>query len=55
MVCVSKAIKDLEGVGINVAARQRVLGAWNDPRLRHRRALYQSGVFVALSRLFSNI
>ena len=34
-------VENFEGVGIDVAPRDRVLSARNDPRLGHRRALYQ--------------
>ena len=35
VVALAQAIEDLERVGINVAARERVLVAWDDPRVGH--------------------
>ena len=37
-----QAVEHLQRVGVDVAARKRVLGARNDPGLDHRTALYQS-------------
>ena len=37
----AEPIENLEGIGIHVTARERMLRAWNDPRVSHRLALYQ--------------
>src|SRR6185503_11812962 len=41
VIGLAEPVEHFEGVGIDVAARERVLGARNDPRLSHRQALYQ--------------
>ncbi len=45
VVGLAQPVEHLERVGIDVAARERVLGARDDPRLSHRRALYQFSLF----------
>ncbi len=41
VVGLPKAIQHLEGIGVDVAARDGVIGSRNDPRFGHCRALYQ--------------
>ena len=41
VVGLPQPVENLQRVGIDVAARDRVLGARNDPRFDHRAALYQ--------------
>ena len=42
VVALPQPVEDFQGVRIDVAARERVLGARDDPRLDHRTALYQN-------------
>jgi hypothetical protein len=37
----AQSVQNLEGIGIDIAARELVLGARNDPGFDHRSALYQ--------------
>ena len=43
VIALPQPVEDLEGVGIDHGARDRMLGARNDPRFGHRGALYQKG------------
>ena len=41
VIALAQPVENLQRIGVNIAARERVLLAWNDPRFDHRAALYQ--------------
>ena len=44
VIGLAQPVEDLQGIGVDVAARERVLCARDDPGLDHGRALYQMPV-----------
>ena len=55
VIVLAKAIEDLQRVRIDVAARDWMLGARDDPRCDHGTALYQTRKQRALNRSISTI
>jgi hypothetical protein len=42
VIALTQSVEDLQRIGVNIAPRERVLLAWNDPRFDHWAALYQT-------------
>ena len=41
VLAVAEPVQNFQGIRVDVASRQRVGLAWNDPRFNHREAFYQ--------------